>query len=92
MWIHPIRVLFREDIVISNIVWHMSGLDKNSIVDDLYYQLYGEHQTKEGQALERLSAVAFKLLEEARKSAVRSAGESKIQWNGLSGRRITWRR
>ena len=67
MRIHPIRVLFREDIVISNIVWHMSGLDKNSIVDDLYYQLYGEHQTKEGQALERLSAVAFKLLEEARK-------------------------
>ena len=45
----------------------MSEQDKNSIVDDLYYQLYGEHQTKEGQALERLSAVAFKLLEEARK-------------------------
>ena len=45
----------------------MSNHEKNSIVDDLYYQLYGEHQTKEGQALERLSAVAFKLLEEARK-------------------------
>ena len=45
----------------------MSEQDKNSIVDDLYFQLYGEHQTKEGQALERLSAVAFKLLEEARK-------------------------
>lgn len=43
----------------------MCEQEKNSIVDDLYYQLYGEHQTKEGQALERLSAVAFKLLEEA---------------------------
>ena len=41
--------------------------EKNSVVDNLYYRLYGEHQTKEGQALERLSAVAFKLLEEARK-------------------------
>lgn len=40
---------------------------KNSIVDELYYKLYGEHQTKEGQALERLAAVAFKLLEEERK-------------------------
>ena len=45
----------------------MSSQKNNSIVDDLYYQLYGEHQTKEGQALERLSAVAFKLLEEARR-------------------------
>lgn len=45
----------------------MCSQDNNSIVDDLYYQLYGEHQTKEGQALERLSAVAFKLLEEARR-------------------------
>ena len=45
----------------------MSNKEKNSVVDDLYYQLYGEHQTKEGQALERLAAVAFKLLEEARK-------------------------
>ncbi len=38
--------------------------EKNSKIDELYYKLYGEHQTKEGQALERLSAVAFKLLEE----------------------------
>lgn len=45
----------------------MSEQEQNSIVDDLYYKLYGEHQTKEGQALERLSAVAFKLLEEERK-------------------------
>ncbi len=45
----------------------MSEQEKKSIVDDLYFNLYGEHQTKEGQALERLSAVAFKLLEEARK-------------------------
>ena len=45
----------------------MSEQEHNSVVDDLYYRLYGEHQAKEGQALERLSAVAFKLLEEARK-------------------------
>lgn len=45
----------------------MSKQDNNSLVDDLYFRLYGEHQTKEGQALERLSAVAFKLLEEERK-------------------------
>lgn len=45
----------------------MSEQDINSIVDDLYFKLYGVHQTKEGQALERLSAVAFKLLEEERK-------------------------
>ena len=45
----------------------MSEQEKNSVVDDLYYSLYGEHQTKEGQALERLSGVAFKLLEEERK-------------------------
>ena len=45
----------------------MSNQENNSIIDDLFYRLYGEHQAKEGQALERLSAVAFKLLEEARK-------------------------
>lgn len=45
----------------------MSDQEKNSIIDDLYYLLYGEHQTKEGQALERLSSVAFKLLQEERK-------------------------
>jgi hypothetical protein len=45
----------------------MDKQEKNSIVDDLYYSLYGEHQTKEGQALERLSGVAFKLLEEQKK-------------------------
>ena len=45
----------------------MTNLDKNSIVDDLYYKLYGEHQTKKGQALERLSAVALKILNEERR-------------------------
>ena len=45
----------------------MNEQEKSSVVDDLYYLLYGEYQTKEGQALERLSAVAFKLLDEARK-------------------------
>ena len=45
----------------------MSEQEQNSVIDELYYRLYGEHQTKEGQALERLSAVAFKLLEEVRK-------------------------
>lgn len=45
----------------------MSKQKKESIIDDLYYNLYGEHQTKEGQALEHLSAVALKLLEETRK-------------------------
>lgn len=43
---------------------NMSNQDKNSVIDDLYYSLYGEHQTKEGQALERLAGVAFKLLNE----------------------------
>lgn len=45
----------------------MSDKDKNSIIDDLYYNLYGEHQTKVGQALERLTGVAFKVLKEQRK-------------------------
>ena len=45
----------------------MGEQEQNSVIDELYYRLYGEHQTKEGQALERLSAVAFKLLEDARK-------------------------
>ncbi len=39
--------------------------EKNSILDDLYYQLYGERLPKKGQALERLSALAFKLLQKA---------------------------
>lgn len=45
----------------------MDNLKKTSIVDDLYYRLFGEHQSKEGQALERLSAMAFKILENERK-------------------------
>ena len=45
----------------------MNTKDKNSIVDDLYFRLFGVHQTKEGQALERLSAIAFKILEEERR-------------------------
>ena len=44
----------------------MDEQKKNSVIDDLYFSLYGEHQTKEGQALERLSGVAFKLLGEQR--------------------------
>lgn len=38
--------------------------DESSILDELYYQLYGERLPKKGQALERLSAVALKLLQE----------------------------
>lgn len=47
----------------------MNGQDQDIILtpDDLYFSLYGEHQSKDGQALERLSAVAFKLLEEQRR-------------------------
>lgn len=45
----------------------MEKHERESVVDELYYRLYGEHQTKEGQALERLSSVAFKLLEETQK-------------------------
>ena len=45
----------------------MSKHDQNSVIDELYFTLYGEHQSKEGQALERLSGVAFKLLEEQRR-------------------------
>lgn len=41
--------------------------DNNSNIDELYFNLYGEHQEKEGQALERLSAVAFKILQEEHK-------------------------
>ena len=68
----------------------MSNQENNSIIDDLYYQLYGEHQTKEGQALERLSAVAFKLLEEASKvqydQQVRAAySQTVYQVDGLIG-------
>ena len=44
----------------------MAEQKKNSVIDDLYFSLYGEHQTKEGQALEHLSGVAFKLLREQR--------------------------
>lgn len=45
----------------------MSEQNQNSVIDELYFRLYGEHQSKEGQALERLSGVAFKLLEEQRR-------------------------
>ena len=45
----------------------MSDQEKNSIIDDLYYQLYGEHQTKEGQAsvrqLERLTGLGRGLIQ-----------------------------
>lgn len=44
----------------------MTDSTKNSIVDELYYKLFGEHQTKEGQALEHLTALAFKVLNEER--------------------------
>lgn len=45
----------------------MTASSKSSIIDELYYKLFGEHQTKEGQALERLAALAFKVLNEERK-------------------------
>ena len=68
----------------------MSNQEKNSEIDDLYFILYGERQTKEGQALERLSAVAFKLLEEERRvqydQQVRAKySETVYQVDGLLG-------
>lgn len=45
----------------------MSKAKKTSTVDELYFKLFGEHQKKEGQALERLSAIAFTILDGERK-------------------------
>lgn len=48
----------------------MEENENKSVIDELYYRVFGKHQSKEGQALERLSAIAFKLLHKERKVMV----------------------